>query len=52
MPDLSNLARLYDMSYIKIDSLIDFSNVIRKIENKEKPVLVEVVISVHDNIDN
>ena len=52
MPDLSNLARLYDMSYIKIDSLTDFSNVIRKIENKEKPVLVEVVIPVHDNIDN
>ena len=40
------------MSYVRIDSLSDLSKVIRKIENMEESVLVEVVIPVYDNIDN
>lgn len=52
MPSLSDLAHLYEMSYVRIDSLSDLSKVIRKIENMEESVLVEVVIPVYDNIDN
>ena len=52
MPSLSDLAHLYEMSYIRIDSLSNLSKVIRKIENMEESVLVEVVIPVYDNIDN